>query len=298
MSLVPNSRRRVRLVVEGEADWTQSAVGEPFAVPPVNRPQLHVQTLPTTVYLALDTTRPPFDDVRARRAVNYALDRAKVVRLAGGPDSARPTCQVLPPNFPGYREYCPYTLQPSAGSGWTASDVAKARKLVAASGTAGTPVSLWWHDDVFGERQGRYLESLLDSLGYRARLRTYSGDPLAYFSAVERPGGRWHSAGYFVIADYPAASAFITRLSCAHHFNVGRFCDRPIDAKISRALRLQERDPASANESWAALDRELTDQAPWVFLYTESTTGFVSKRVGNYQYHPFWGTLFAQLWVR
>jgi YVTN family beta-propeller protein len=298
MSLVPNSRRRVRLVVEGEADWTQSAVGEPFAVPPVNRPQLHVQTLPTTVYLALDTTRPPFDDVRARRAVNYALDRAKVVRLAGGPDSARPTCQVLPPNFPGYREYCPYTLQPYAGSGWTASDVAKARKLVAASGTAGTPVSLWWHDDVFGERQGRYLESLLDSLGYRARLRTYSGDPLAYFSAVERPGGRWHSAGYFVIADYPAASAFITRLSCAHHFNVGRFCDRPIDAKISHALRLQERDPASANESWAALDRELTDQAPWVFLYTESTTGFVSKRVGNYQYHPFWGTLFAQLWVR
>ena len=74
MSLVPNSRRRVRLVIEGEADWTQNAVNEPFAIPPVYRPQLHVQTLPTTVYLALDTTRPPFDDVRARRAVNYALD--------------------------------------------------------------------------------------------------------------------------------------------------------------------------------------------------------------------------------
>jgi YVTN family beta-propeller protein len=297
MSLVPSSRRRVRLVVEGEADWTQNAVGEPFAVPPVYRPQLHVQTLPTTVYLALDTTRPPFTDVRARRAVNYALDRANVVRLAGGPDLARPTCQVLAPNFPGYREYCPYTLEPSAGSGWRASDVAKARTLVAASGTAGTPVSLWWHED-FGERQGRYLESLFNSLGYRARLRTFSGDPLAYFSAVERPGGSWHSAGYFVIADYPAASAFITRLSCAHHFNLGRFCDRAIDAKIRRTLRLQERDPAAANASWSALDRELTDQAPWVFLYTESTTGFVSKRVGNYQYHPFWGPLFAQLWVR
>lgn len=298
MSLVPNSRRRVRLVVEGQADWTQNAVGEPFAVPPVYRPQLHAQTLPTTVYLALDATRPPFDDVRARRAVNYAVDRGKVVRLAGGLDLARPTCQVLPPNFPGYTEYCPYTLQPSAGSGWRASDVAKARKLVAASGTAGAPVSLWWHDEVFGEQQGRYLESLLDSLGYRARLRTFSGDPLEYFSAVERPGARWHGAGYFTIADYPAASAFITRLSCAHHFNLGRFCDRAIDAKIGRALRLQERDPASANESWAALDHELTDQAPWVFLYTESTRGFVSKRVGNYQYHPLWGTLFAQLWVR
>jgi peptide/nickel transport system substrate-binding protein len=80
--------------------------------------------------------------------------------------------------------------------------------------------------------------------------------------------------------------------------NVGHFCDRAIDAKIRRALKLQERDPAAANESWAALDRELTDQAPWVFLYTESRTNFVSKRVGNYQHHPLWGTLFAQLWVR
>jgi peptide/nickel transport system substrate-binding protein len=78
---------------------------------------------------------------------------------------------------------------------------------------------------------------------------------------------------------------------------VGHFCDKTIDAKIRRALKLQERDPA-ANESWAALDRELTDRAPWAFLYTESTTGFVSKRVGNYQHHPLWGTLFGQLWVR
>ena len=44
--------------------------------------------------------------------------------------------------------------------------------------------------------------------------------------------------------------------------------------------------------------RELTDQAPWVSLYTQYSADFVSRRVGNYQHHPLWGTLFGQLWVR
>jgi YVTN family beta-propeller protein len=302
ISYVPNSAQRARLVARGKADWTPTKVpgGRPLPVPLVSRPQLHVRPLPATIYLVLDATRPPFDDVRVRRAVNYALDRDKVVRLAGGPDAARPTCQVLPPNFPGYRGYCPYTLDASAGSGWTAPDVAKARRLVAASGTAGPRVVVWWHPQALGEGLGRYFEALLDSVGYRARLRLFSGDFGAYFSASVRPGASWQILGQGWIADYPAASTFINILSCSSpsYLNLGHFCDRAIDAKIRRALKLQERDPAAANESWAAIDRDLTDQAPLVFLYTQYSPAFVSKRVGNYQDHPLWGTLFAQVWVR
>jgi YVTN family beta-propeller protein len=291
-----SAAQRARLVAKGKADLT-SAVGAPLPVPPVFRPQLHVQPTPATHYLVFDVTRPPFDDVRARRAVNYALDRAKVVRLVGGSDAARPSCQVLPPNFPGYSGYCPYTLDPSAGSGWTAPDVAKAKRLVAASGTAGARVVLWWPRFV-GERPGRYFETLLDSLGYRARLRLFSGAADAYFRPVTRPGASWQIAWWPWGADYAAASNFITLASCSHPLNLGDFCDRAIDARIQRALRLQERDPAAASESWAAIDRELADQAPFVFLYSLYSADFVSKRVGNYQYHPLWGTLYGQLWIR
>ncbi len=294
---IASAARQAGLVARGQADYTSSALGEPLAVAPAQQPQLHVQPFLGTFHLLLDTTRPPFDDVRARRAINYALDRNKLVRLGGGPSTARPTCQVLPPNFPGYMPYCPYTLDPGGRSGWTAPDLATARRLITASGTAGADVELWWHPE-FGTRAGRYLEQLLDSLGYRARLRLFSGDLGVYFSALEAPRAPWHLAGDGWFADYPAASNFISLLSCSAHFNLGRFCDRAIDARIRRALRLQERDPAAANASWAALDRDLTDRAPWVFLYTPYSGDFVSKRVGNYQYHPLWGALFAQLWVR
>jgi YVTN family beta-propeller protein len=294
----PDPSRRARLVAEGEADWTFFLPGDPLPVPLGSRPQLRRSPDPSAFYLALDTTSPPFDDARVRRAVNYALDRDKVVRLAGGPDRARPTCQVLPPNFPGYRAYCPYTLNPGAGSGWTAPDLAKSRRLVAASGTAGARVELLWPARFFGARSGKYIEALLDSLGYRARLRLFKGDSNAYFSALGTPRASWQVAGAGWLPDYPAASTFINLLSCSSSQNLGHFCDRAIDAKIRRALELQERDPAAATESWAAIDRELTDQAPWVFLYTRNSADFVSKRVGNYQFNLQWGPLFAQVWVR
>jgi peptide/nickel transport system substrate-binding protein len=294
--LVRSDARRVQLVVQGKADLTMAPGGRPLPVPPVYRPQLHAQPRLATFFLYLDVTRPPFDDVRVRRAVNYALNREKFVRLAGGSDAGRPTCQVLPPNFPAYKRYCPFTLDPSRS--WSAPDVATARSLVDDSGTAGTRVTLWW-PPFFSEQQGRYVQELLDSLGYRTRRVSPFRATRHYFAALGRPGAPWQIAGGGWLADLPAASNFITPLlSCSSPANAGHFCDRAIDAAIRRARELQERDPVAAKESWTALDRRLTNRAPWVFLYTPNRVDFLSKRVGNYQHHLVWEELFAQLWVR
>ena len=101
--------------------------------------QLHVHPLTNDYYFALNTTRPPFNNQKARQAINYAADRSAYVKIAGGPSLGVPTCQILPPNFPGYVPYCPYT----AGSNrtkWTAPDILKAKQLVKESGTAGMKV--------------------------------------------------------------------------------------------------------------------------------------------------------------
>ena len=59
-------------------------------------------------------TCAPFNDVRVRQALNYAIDRAKIAQLYGGSSFATPTCQPIAPGLPGYRRYCPYTLHPRA----------------------------------------------------------------------------------------------------------------------------------------------------------------------------------------
>lgn len=68
--------------------------------------QLHILSLWWTMFLFLDTTRPPFSDARVRRAVNYAVDRGRLAELGGGSTFRQPTCQVIPPAVPGYVRYC------------------------------------------------------------------------------------------------------------------------------------------------------------------------------------------------
>jgi hypothetical protein len=68
--------------------------------------------------------------------------------------------------------------------------------------------------------------------------------------------------------------------------------------RIRSALELELQDPAAASKAWGAIDREVTDQAPWVFLYTLNSRQLLSKRVGAFQQHPLWAPLFGQLWVR
>ena len=116
----------------------------------------------------LNTRLAPFDDVRVRQAVNYAVDRNHLAELAGGPSVAQAGCQMLPPGVDGYRPFCPFTLHPNAAGTYGGPELAKARSLVAASGTKGERVKVWFYKIGIGRRNSAYLVAVLKSLGYRA----------------------------------------------------------------------------------------------------------------------------------
>jgi YVTN family beta-propeller protein len=262
--------------------------------------QLHVNPDPGSMFgLFLNTRLPPFDDVRVRRALNYAVDRAAVAAAQGGPELARPLCQLRPPRIAGYRPYCPYTIEPSPAGEWRAPDLARARRLVAASGTRGMKVTLWTWARV--EPAARQVVATLERLGFRTRLikrNTFTGD---YASKVIDPRTRVQAAMYGVILAAGSPPSYILPwFTCGAPPgpNPGSFCSRRIDAEIRRALGIQATDPSAAVRSWTRIERELVDQAPWVPLFTPQRANIVSKRVRNYQYNPMWGVLLDQLWVR
>ena len=257
--------------------------------------RLRVAPLMGTLLVALNTTRAPFDRLEARRAVAYALDRGALVRIGGGSRYAQPTCQVLPPSFPAYKPYCPYTRDPSPSGIWRGPDLDTARRLVARSGTAGAGVTVWtWPPFA---REARYVAGTLRRLGYRATAHVASPDRwgmVAYGPATGSPLQVGVTAWGI---DYPAPSTFFEQLRCGVA-DPARFCDGAIDRQIDRALALQTRDPAAADELWARIDRALTDQAAWVGYATPRQARFLSSRVGNFQFHPVWGVELDQLWVR
>ena len=269
--------------------------------------QLHSGPLAATMALTLNTRVLPFSRLAARRALNYAINRNAVIGLNGGPLTAQPTCQVLPPTMPGYQPYCPYTLQPSPGGAWTAPDLALAEQLVRASGTRGDAVTVL--AGAFGAplpapATGRYVVSVLDQLGYRASLRMASAN--RYFSMLGDSRDRVQAGFFPWYQDYPAPSDFIGPLLTCGSFvpgspgnvNTAEFCDPRIDTRVQQALGLQVRAPGAAAGQWAAIDHALADQAPWVPLYNPRDLTVLSARVGNYQFHPYWNLLIDQLWVR
>jgi YVTN family beta-propeller protein len=288
----------VREVTDGKADVF-------FNIVPSNRVQellshyprrLHLIPERATVFVFLNTRRAPFDDIRVRRAFNYAVDREKVADLHGGPALAQPTCQLVPPTVPGYSRFCPYTIDRDGGGNWKAPDLAKARELVAASGTKGERIVLWTWYPFFG-KESRYLVSLLRGLGYRARLRSFA-DLGPYANAIDRtPSVQAGVGGWF--GGLVAADMFST-LRCHWVSNWSHFCDPRLDAQVKHLAAVQARDPTAGKALAERIDRELVAKAPWVPLFTPRLADFVSSRVRNYQQNTYASStvLLDQLWVR
>jgi ABC-type transport system substrate-binding protein len=239
----------------------------------------------------LNVRAPPFDDARVRRALNYAVDRGRVAALLGAPETQQPTCQLLPPGFQGYTPSCPYTANPNPAGIWTGPDLARARRLVAASGTRGMRVEFW--NAGFPERVGRYFRSLLSELGYRVELRTFSDLSLLKENAA---GERAQLGMWGWLADSAGAFSFLKPvISCSGEFNLSHFCKPRLDAQMEQAATASGPE---ATERWRRVEAALAAQAPTVPLASGNNTALTAERVGNYQHHPMFGPLLDQLWVK
>jgi peptide/nickel transport system substrate-binding protein len=297
----------IRDVVDGKADVLWPA--EPLIPSQVSRlelryaSQMHYDPRPNIQALFLNTRVPPFNRLDARKAINFAVDRAAATNAWGGPSLAEPTCQTLPPNFPGYRPYCPYTAGSTKHGKWSAPDLATARALVARSGTRGMKVTVWAWNQATGFN--RVAVKVLHSLGYRVTVKPVRGD--TYWGRVGDSRNRAQIGFYGAAASYPSPATFLVGLfSCAAFLpgsfdnnNVSEFCDPSIDRQMRKAEAEQQSDPAGARALWQRVDREVADAALWVPLIATKDVNFLSKRVGNYQFSPDgMGLLIDQLWVR
>lgn len=300
----PKPEDEVTAIENGQQDWM-------FDSPPSDRlpemaskypSQIHINPLFAIYYAPMNVNIAPFNNKDARLAVNYAINRKSTVNIYGGPRLAVPNCQVLPPGFPGYKAYCPYTKNP--GSKWSAPDMVKAKALMQKSGQIGQPVTVIADDQNVDPALGTYLVSVLNELGFKATLKVISAN--IQFTYIQNTKNNVQISISQWYQDYPAASDFINvLLSCGSFhpgsdasINISGFCDKGIDADINKNLITAVTDRTAANAEWAKLDQELTDQAPWATMFTPKQLDFVSARLKNFTFSEQFHMIYSQVWVQ
>jgi peptide/nickel transport system substrate-binding protein len=285
-------RKAFLATAAGHADYTAAGVPQELLATARTRypAQLHVTPAPSTNWVLVNTRKPPFDNVHARRALAFALDRGRMVGNSGGPDLATATCQILPPGLAGYRPYCPFTAGPEY-----APDLGRAQAELQKSGTHGARVRVVTTDQTLGvNRQNLEVAATLRRLGYRVTVKHYAADP-GYFSAAFGPGSRNIDAvvlGW--IQDYPAPSNFFAGINCppASPYMCSKAYSRNLARTAAAATASGSSDP------WTAFDRKVTDSAVVIPFLNLKAIDFVSKRLGNYQHHPEFDLLIDQVWVQ
>ena len=290
-------------VLRGNADWT-------FDAPPADRlgelgarhaGQVRLNPATALWFLALNVHEPPFDDLRARRAVALAVDRRAVAKLAGGRNLALPACRLIPPDLPGWEPGCPAETSPGPDAS-SPPDLERARRLVAESGTAGQRVALVVDDSVLQRAIGTQVLTALRDLGWDARLRVLSASVQPTY--IQNSANRVQVSLTNWYADYPSAANLLQGVFACAAFrpnsdlspNLTGYCDPVQDRRMQAAL--DERDAGEAARIWAGVDRVVTEQAPAVPLYVPRYLDRISARVGDYQYTPQFHFLLSQAWGR
>lgn len=207
-------------------------------------PRLHAAEPLSVSYFGFDTTRPPFDDARVRKAFSLALDRERLVPLAEGA-SSQPAASVVPP-----------AIWPDGFEPRMESDPQRARDLldeagyrdrsemgtivVNASGLGVEPAVETW-------RRELGVEIAVETMDFSDFLAVLNSRPPQVFTV------NW-------IADYPSPHALYgLLLDAGAASNFGGWSDAQFSELLEAAAAASTDDAAAA---YARVEAYVTEQAP------------------------------------
>src|SRR3954447_8706341 len=172
IQVLRNPETEVNYIESGKLDWMGNEV-------PTDRyqdvkskyegSQFRVEPTFSNYFFWMNTTQEPFDDVKVRQAVNYAIDPAALERIYAGRLEAGQ--QILPPGMPGYKKL---NLYPH--------DMQKAKELIAEADPSDKDIVVWTNNESPSDEVGAYYQDVLKKLGFNVELKVLSPDN--YFAVI------------------------------------------------------------------------------------------------------------------
>ena len=260
-------------VVSGKSDYDYNQVPND-RLPEAQdkyKDQLRIYTNANTWYYFLNNRLPPFNNIKARQAVNYAIDRQAIVSGPYG-GLGRPTQNFLPPGYPQYKKITDYTF-----------DLAKAKQLVKESGTSGATVDVYGTNEEPAKGTVEYLAGQLTKIGYKPKLHLLAHG--VYFQTIGNQATKAQAGYTDWYQDYPHPIDWFdtllngNRITQTHNNNVGNVNVKSVDAEIEALKKITTLTPA-VNARWAKVDRDLmVTYATTVPYLNRSSTDFFSTKM-------------------
>jgi peptide/nickel transport system substrate-binding protein len=260
-------------VVSGQADYDYQPVPNDRLQEAQTKykDQLRIYTPANTYYYALNNAMPPFNNIKARKAVQMAIDPNAIISgiYAG---LGRPTQNFLPPSYPQYKKIDAWKF-----------DLAKAKQLVQQSGTAGQSVDVYGPNEDPSKSTTEYLANQLTKIGYKSKLHLLSHQ--VYFQTIGNQATKAQAMFTDWFQDYPHPLDWFdtllngNRITKTHNNNVGNVKVPSVDKEIE-ALKKETQNTPAVNDRWAKVDKDLmATYATTVPYMNRSLTDFFGPKM-------------------
>ncbi len=272
---IPDAAVRAGMLQTGEINFSGNIPIEQIPILEADSNVTVAQVPETrTTTMHLNMSRPPFDDVRVRQAVNYAIDRQLIVDAvlegvgtpAVGPIS--PLEGWYNPNLAGF----PY-------------DPDKAKALLAEAGYAdGLTVALWTYPTrAILPPIALAIQDMLADVGINVELRVAQYDPMEP-DVLAGNYDMFLMSRNHVLDSYDPEGFFTSDYSCNGSFNMDLFCNEEFDALLVEARKTP--DSAARFDIYRQLQQILEDNAVGVFVHYNQRVNAYTNNVLNYRSHP------------
>jgi ABC-type transport system substrate-binding protein len=241
-------------MLEGNMGIPSSAFPHFQATPSLNKLMSHA-TQNSVFYLGLNNNIAPFNNPVARQAIEYAVDKQKIIKLFNGRGIV--ANQPLPPGLPGYQKSLPtdatYSYNPT-----------KAKALLKQAGVKpGTTITLYSSNDPDQMKEDESVQEDLKAVGINLVIKATTW--ATFLNVSEAGKAQMFGSGW--LQDYPDAGDFLMLFesSQAPINNSAMYKNKQVDQWMA------ESNATTDQSKRIQLFGQITDQtmkdAPWVPLY-------------------------------
>ena len=232
--------------------------------------QVFSQPLVAISYMFMNVEMKPFDDVKVRQALSWAIDRDKLVKLQAG--QAMSLWQFYPKGMPGHEE----------GKVFYGYDPAKAKQLLSDAGYPDGFETMLYTDNVDpNPKLWTSVQADLAAVGVKAELKTMSNN--SFFTSSRATPETLTSGSFGWWMDFPDPSDWIAPLfskasAVEGGMNSSFWWSPQLEAMFAEAQTMT--DPAARIAKFSEMQDYISTQAPYVPCYQPIQTTMCLKPPG------------------